>query len=580
MLFSKNRTGAISTWVSVFIAGMLLLSAAAAVSGYLVYSEVRRMNTPDDDPEWIIFQLGLEHQRLLLAVETDKDVQEITLRGDIYLSRVSILRNARALGPVRNRLPGERLEELFRSTLELETLLGEPQSPEWRAALLRQLRADSGAMNELMIQMSSLNRQISAERRTQYTWNLLYYLGALELLLLILLGTGIGLFHVTRKLREARDSLEKQYFTQTAILRSINEAILGLGPKGNVLYSNPSATALLGPSAAVGSLLMTADTDECDLLVHIRLLLNDPWAGSNGGLSATRKIQIEVDEGTRSFLLRKFPSDWDFLGATEKVEESSFIVTITDTTNEDAATLRRVDYDRRLAEVSQLLAYAAVSGGIVHEISQPLAAMANYIYSLHSSLRGMAGSEEATALAVELDVEVKRAIEVVRNVRRMGPQDNLESGGTCDVSEAIAHSIRLVLLGRHPTPPITVNQSHQGIVVGGSLPLIGQVIINLLKNALSASEESGRRGARITVVLSGDNAEIKIEDFGVGVTADAAKTLFAPFSKSTRGGMGLGLAICQRIAMTLGGSLSWKNSPSGGAIFCFSVPIARESVRV
>ena len=61
-----------------------------------------------------------------------------------------------------------------------------------------------------------------------------------------------------------------------------------------------------------------------------------------------------------------------------------------------------------------------------------------------------------------------------------------------------------------------------------------------------------------------------------GVSADAAKTIFTPFSKSARGGMGLGLAICQRIASTLGGSLSWKNSEAGGAVFTFTVPLEEE----
>jgi K+-sensing histidine kinase KdpD len=40
--------------------------------------------------------------------------------------------------------------------------------------------------------------------------------------------------------------------------------------------------------------------------------------------------------------------------------------------------------------------------------------------------------------------------------------------------------------------------------------------------------------------------------------------------------MGLGLAICQRIASTLGGSLSWKNSEAGGAVFTFTVPLEEE----
>jgi C4-dicarboxylate-specific signal transduction histidine kinase len=178
-------------------------------------------------------------------------------------------------------------------------------------------------------------------------------------------------------------------------------------------------------------------------------------------------------------------------------------------------------------------------------------------------------------VADHLGVEVDRAIEVVRNVRRMGPQDP-QDPGICDIGEAIDHSIRLVTLGRNPPPPIAIDQQNRDIWVMGSLPLIGQVIVNLLKNALSASAAAGRPGATIRVAVENGFALIEVADHGTGVSDDAAKTIFTPFSKSARGGMGLGLAICQRIASTLGGSLSWKNSDSGGAVFTFTVPLEEE----
>ena len=93
---------------------------------------------------------------------------------------------------------------------------------------------------------------------------------------------------------------------------------------------------------------------------------------------------------------------------------------------------------------------------------------------------------------------------------------------------------------------------------------------------VSASAAAGRPGAAVTVVAEDGFARIEVADFGSGVSEDAAKTIFTPFSKSARGGMGLGLAICQRIASTLGGSLSWKNSEAGGAVFTFTVPLDEE----
>jgi two-component system, LuxR family, sensor kinase FixL len=250
-------------------------------------------------------------------------------------------------------------------------------------------------------------------------------------------------------------------------------------------------------------------------------------------------------------------------------------VAITDVTMEEEAALRRDEYDARLGEASRLLAYAAMSGGIVHEISQPLAAIRNYAYALKVSLSLRPASAEHRGIADRLGEEAERAMEVVRNVRRMGPQDTDERG-VCDIHEAISHSVRLVTIGAHPAAPITLAPGEGRVLVAGSLPMIGQVVVNLLKNALSASSAAGRAGADVSVTLREDSAEIAVADFGTGVSADAAKSMFSPFTKSSRGGMGLGLAICQRIATSLGGSLSWENGETAGAIFRFTVPLAKE----
>jgi len=77
--------------------------------------------------------------------------------------------------------------------------------------------------------------------------------------------------------------------------------------------------------------------------------------------------------------------------------------------------------------------------------------MRNYVYALKVSLNLRPDTEEQRTVADHLGVEVDRAIEVVRNVRRMGPQDPHDPG-FCNIREAIDHSMRLVTLGRNPPP--------------------------------------------------------------------------------------------------------------------------------
>lgn len=576
-MFSSSASGkSISpSWTAAYVVGMSLIILVAATIGFLVFKEIREMKVPEDDAGWTIFQLGFEHQRLAMAAETRQSVDEIRLRGDIYLSRVLLVRDAPMLGDVRATLINDNLSQLFLSAQETDRLLSQLDTLGGRDALLHQLHSDAPMIRTLMMDMSNLNRKIQADRRAAQTQSLLFYLTALEVLLLALMAMGFVVLWITRKLRDAGRELAAQVATQNAILRSVDDAIIGLGADGAVLYSNPRAVALLGPSASGGQALTGGTAQPQGLVAEIRALAGEAAAPGAEGHSAQRKVHLKTEQGTRHYAIRTFPAGGAAPAAAPGPRSAALIVTITDVTAEEDAALRREEYDARIAEVSRLLAYAAISGGIVHEISQPLAAIRNYIYALKVSLNLKQGSEEHRAIADHLGEEIDRAIEVVRNVRRMGPQDPHDAG-ICNVEEAIAHSVRLVSLGVNPPPPITIHQPEEPAIVTGSLPMIGQVVVNLLKNALSASAAAGRPGAEVEVSIQGGQAEIMVSDFGTGVSADAAKSLFAPFSKSARGGMGLGLAICQRIASNLGGSLSWENRDGAGAVFKFTVPLAKE----
>jgi C4-dicarboxylate-specific signal transduction histidine kinase len=554
---------------------ILLLAwiGTAAFIGLLIHSEISELTKTEEGPSWSVFELGLEFQRLLLAAEKGESQEDISFRGDIYLSRVIILRDAPLLAKVRARMHLGDLSELFRSAQRIERHLAELDRPEAREALLVQLRADAGMVRQLTLSMAQLDRQIYAEYRKETGRQMLSYLSALGILMLILLVTRMLLDKTKHKLRHTGRELDRQLARQFAILRLVDTAIIGFSQEGKVLYSNPAAQALLGPAASTGTGPLRRGGGGEGIAADIASLLRELPAGAAGNLS--RKVRFASAAGTRHYMISA-TSNGSLPGTeADAPDDTSIIVAVTDVTVQEDAALRREEYDAKLGEASRLLALAAMSGGIVHEISQPLAAIRNYAYALKVSLGLRQTSPEHLGIAERLGEEADRAIEVVRNVRRMGPQET-EEGGMCDIHEAIAHSVRLVSLGAEQAPRIAVIPRGGNALVAGSLPMIGQVVVNLLKNALSASAAAGRAGAEVSVTFDGESAEVAVADFGNGVSENAANSMFAPFSKSERGGMGLGLAICQRIAANLGGSLSWQNGVHHGAIFRFRIPLIRQ----
>jgi two-component system C4-dicarboxylate transport sensor histidine kinase DctB len=104
--------------------------------------------------------------------------------------------------------------------------------------------------------------------------------------------------------------------------------------------------------------------------------------------------------------------------------------------------------------------------------------------------------------------------------------------------------------------------------------LLGQLLVNLIGNALDAVEGRPQPRVVVRVVHTGTAARIEIEDNGPGVPEGLRERIFDPFF-STKGdrGNGLGLWISSEIARLHGGSLGVESSAAGGAKFVLTLPL-------
>ncbi|HVX67769.1 MAG TPA: ATP-binding protein [Bryobacteraceae bacterium] len=118
--------------------------------------------------------------------------------------------------------------------------------------------------------------------------------------------------------------------------------------------------------------------------------------------------------------------------------------------------------------------------------------------------------------------------------------------------------------------------------VCGDRQRIGQVLLNLLSNAVKFTE---RGSITLGVSCGGTTAggvelQWTVQDTGIGIPAEVQERIFDPFtqadSSTTRryGGTGLGLTICRRVVMAMGGRLELESQPGLGSTFRFTVPLA------
>ncbi|MDP3798121.1 MAG: HAMP domain-containing sensor histidine kinase [Polaromonas sp.] len=116
-------------------------------------------------------------------------------------------------------------------------------------------------------------------------------------------------------------------------------------------------------------------------------------------------------------------------------------------------------------------------------------------------------------------------------------------------------------------------------VFRASFTQFSQVLDNMIKNALHslmAADSKYPPGAlRIEVGVARNRGRIVVADDGMGIDPALQAKIFKPFFSSNRGtGHGLGLAFCQQVVQSAGGSIHVKSEFAVGAIFTIDLPLA------
>jgi two-component system sensor histidine kinase TtrS len=110
---------------------------------------------------------------------------------------------------------------------------------------------------------------------------------------------------------------------------------------------------------------------------------------------------------------------------------------------------------------------------------------------------------------------------------------------------------------------------------------IEQVLLNLLRNGLDAMQDvaAEQRVLRIACEATAQGLRVAVVDCGAGLGARPPDQLFEPFFTTKPDGVGLGLAICQRVIEAHGGNIEARsNAPEPGLTVAFTLPLASPPV--
>lgn len=240
---------------------------------------------------------------------------------------------------------------------------------------------------------------------------------------------------------------------------------------------------------------------------------------------------------------------------------------------------RAEELKQELIHASRLALLGEFTVSIAHEINQPLGAIQSNADAaeLLLDVTPPPPLDEVRQILADIRRDNLRASEVIRRLRNLFRKHELDFQ-PIDLNEIVRESVALVCQeSRRRGVEIQVELADPLPLIPADRIHVGQVLINLLVNAMEAMEGTAS-ASRITIrtVFNGQNVEVSVTDEGPGIPAERISHVFDHFFTTKKEGMGLGLAITRTLVEQHGGRIWAKNALATGATFQFSLPVHGE----
>ena len=240
--------------------------------------------------------------------------------------------------------------------------------------------------------------------------------------------------------------------------------------------------------------------------------------------------------------------------------------------------------EAQLIQTERLSALGNLSAGIMHEINNPINFMLTAIHVLRQILDKP--SEEVKETVDDIDDGLKRIRDIIADLRGFAYDAGPSKKNLCVPADVVS-PVRRLLAGQIPEDVNLSEDIEENSQFLGNPSQITQLILNLLQNAIHATENNHRFGKKREISLTMREIDtgylIAVRDNGKGISTENRKKVFDPFfsTKDVGKGMGLGLSICHTIVKNHQGKLTVDSQPGIFTEFRVElVPIAEDVSKI
>jgi signal transduction histidine kinase len=233
---------------------------------------------------------------------------------------------------------------------------------------------------------------------------------------------------------------------------------------------------------------------------------------------------------------------------------------------------RRVRHAERLAELGTL------TGGLAHEIKNPLSTVQLNLQLLQEDISPEDPAYHRIVNRLNLvHRETSRLRDILDDFLRYAGKLELDRQPV-DLNQLVEELVDFF------TPQAQLNRvqarwrpAPQPVVINADAKLIKQAVLNLMLNAVQAMSETqsdGHSGGELILSASRHDGEAVIDviDTGPGISPDALARIFDAYYSTKKAGTGLGLAMARRIAEEHGGQITVRSEVGKGTDFQVHLP--------
>ena len=233
-------------------------------------------------------------------------------------------------------------------------------------------------------------------------------------------------------------------------------------------------------------------------------------------------------------------------------------------------------FEAELSHIARLKILGELTASIVHEVNQPLAAIATHG---EACLRWLGYDEprleEARASVAAMIRNALRSTDVIRRLRALSMRGESQKAAVClnAVIESVVPLLKAELARNSVLLQLDLAPDLPPVL--GDCIQLQQVIVNLLINGIQAMDADCDRPRELLVRSqphAGDHVLVVVQDNGRGIATHHVDKLFNAFFTTKNDGMGMGLAICRSIVEVHDGRIWASCNCDHGASFHISLP--------